>query len=88
MGNGQTIKMDKSISNLKFPLAPMGVLAPGSAQARPSPQPLIDTNGNFSARMSGGKHFKFFNKKIKLPPMGEGVPPNWDKLGQPLLGEK
>ena len=29
----------------KFPLAPMGVLAPGSAHARPSAQPHIDTSG-------------------------------------------
>ena len=38
----------------KFPLAPMGVLAPGSAHARPSARPPIDTSGNFSAHMSGG----------------------------------
>ena len=39
----------------KIPLAPMGVLAPGSAHARPSAQPPIDTSGNFSAHMSGGE---------------------------------
>ena len=38
----------------KIPLAPMGVLAPGSAHARPSAQPPIDTSGHFSAHMSGG----------------------------------
>ena len=38
----------------KNPLAPMGVLAPGSAHARPSARPPIDTSGNFSADMSGG----------------------------------
>ena len=38
----------------KIPLAPMGVLAPGSSQARPSAWPPIDTSGNFSAHMSGG----------------------------------
>ena len=38
----------------KFPLAPMGVLAPGSAHARPSARPPIDTSGNFSDHMSGG----------------------------------
>ena len=32
----------------------MGVLAPGSAHARPSAQPPIDTSGNFSAHISGG----------------------------------
>ena len=36
----------------KFPLTPMGVLAPGSAHARPSAQPPIDVSGNFPARMS------------------------------------
>jgi len=36
----------------KFPLAPMGVLAPGSGHARPSAQPPIDTIGNFSAHKS------------------------------------
>ena len=32
----------------------MGVLAPGSAHARPSTWPPINTSGNFSAHMSGG----------------------------------
>ena len=44
----------KSDNIFKFPLAPMGVLAPGSAHARPSARPPIDTSGNFSAHMSGG----------------------------------
>jgi hypothetical protein len=40
----------------------MGVLAPGSAHARPSAQPPIDTSGNFSAQVFGRgstnlKHF-------------------------------
>ena len=30
----------------KFPVAPMGVLAPGSAHARPSARPPITTSGN------------------------------------------
>jgi hypothetical protein len=30
----------------------MGVFAPGSAHARPSAQPPIDTRGNFPAHMS------------------------------------
>ena len=30
----------------------MGVLAPGSAHARPSAQPPIGTSGNFPARVS------------------------------------
>ena len=37
---------------LKFPLAPMGVLAPVSAHAGPSAQSPIGTSGNFPARMS------------------------------------
>jgi hypothetical protein len=36
----------------EFPLAPMGVLALGSAHARPSARPPIDTSGNFPAHMS------------------------------------
>ena len=36
----------------KFPLAPMGVLAPVSAHAGPSAQPPIGTSGNFPARVS------------------------------------
>ena len=39
---------------IQIPLAPMGVLAPGSAHARPSARLPIDTSGNFSAHMSGG----------------------------------
>ena len=31
----------------RFPLAPMGVLAPGSEHARPSAQPPIDSSRNF-----------------------------------------
>ena len=33
----------------EIPIAPMGVLAPGSAHARPSARPPIDTSGNFCA---------------------------------------
>ena len=36
----------------KFPLAPMGVLAPGSAHTTPSARPPIGTGGNFPARVS------------------------------------
>ena len=36
----------------EIPLAPMGVLAPGSAHARPSARLTIDTSGNFPAHMS------------------------------------
>ena len=41
---------------VKFPLTPMGVLAPGSARARPSAQPPIDGSGNFPARVSVKSH--------------------------------
>ena len=41
---------DKNVS--KFPLPPMGVLAPSSAHARPSARPPINTSGNFPAHMS------------------------------------
>ena len=40
----------ENITCLKFPLAPMGVLAPGSAHARPSAWPPIDVSGNFTAQ--------------------------------------
>jgi hypothetical protein len=42
------------ISKLReeIPLTPMGVLAPGSAHARPSAQPPIDVSENFPAHMS------------------------------------
>ena len=43
---------------LKFPLAPMGALAPGSVHARPSAQAPIDTNGNF-------RHVSASNSSIK-----------------------
>ena len=36
----------------KIPLAPMGVLAPGSAHARPSALPPIKASEKFSAHMS------------------------------------
>jgi hypothetical protein len=36
---------------LLIPLTPMGVLAPGSAHARPSAQPPIDVSGNFPVHL-------------------------------------
>ena len=45
------LSLDKDIF---FPLAPRGVLAPGSAHARPSAQPPIDTSGNISVHVSKG----------------------------------
>jgi hypothetical protein len=43
----------KNNKEKEFPLAPMGVLADGSAHSRPSAQPPIDTRGIFSAQVSG-----------------------------------
>ena len=40
-------------SSERFVLAPMGAIAPGSANARPSAQAPIDTSRNFSAQVSG-----------------------------------
>ena len=37
----------------KFPLSPMGALAPGSEHARPSAQPPIDTSRNLLVQVSG-----------------------------------
>ena len=48
----------------------MGVLTPGSAHARPSAQPHIDTSGNFSASGRGGK-----KKPKQSTPQGQGGPP-------------
>jgi hypothetical protein len=36
----------------KIPIAPIGVLAPGSAHNRPSARPPIDTSGIFTPHMS------------------------------------
>ena len=52
----------RSLRIRKFPLAPMWVLAPGSAHARTSAQPPIETSGNFSAHVSGRGGGKFFEK--------------------------
>ena len=49
---GNNNKTKKKKKYLKFPLAPMGVLTPGSAHARPSARPPIDTSGNFPAPVS------------------------------------
>ena len=52
------VKIKKAITKFllktwkEFPLAPMGVLAPGSAHARPSALPPIDNSGNFTAHVS------------------------------------
>jgi hypothetical protein len=48
----------------KFPLAPMGVIAPGSAHARPSARPPIDTSGYFPAPVSAEWPSAFKTVKI------------------------
>ena len=45
---------------IKFPLAPMGVLAPVSAHAGHSAQPPIGTSENFPARVSAKSIFPNF----------------------------
>ena len=40
-----------------IPLTPMGVLALGSAHARPSAQPTIDVSGNFLAHVFAESRF-------------------------------
>ena len=55
----------------------MGVLAPGSAHARPSARPPIDTSRNFSAHMSwgGGKIVVDFSREIEAEEeAGQGGP--------------
>ena len=65
----------KKIFLSKFPLAPMGVLASGSAHARPSARPPIGTSRNFPARMSAEwtsatKTAKIGPKYLKIDPRG------------------
>ena len=65
------IASNSAFCMVKFLLAPMGVLTPGSAHSRPSAQPPIDTIGIFLAQVSGrgskhlkiSKHFSFFSEK-------------------------
>ena len=57
--------INKKKTKIKFPLTPMGVLAPGSAHARPSAQPPIDMSGNFPAHVSAESPSKFSEKKQK-----------------------
>ena len=56
--------LQKNKKCLEFPLTPMGVLALGSARARPSAQPPIDMSGNFPAHVSAespSKNLKHYN---------------------------
>jgi hypothetical protein len=54
----------------------MGVLAPGSAHARPSARPPIDTSGNFPAHVSAESLFEIsqFSGKNRVILGGRGVP--------------
>ena len=45
-------KIELLLAKEKISLPPKGVLAPGSAHARPSAQPPIDPSGNFSPQVS------------------------------------
>ena len=56
-------KVSKRGRKKKFPLAPMGVLAPGSAHARPSAQPPSTLAEIFGARVCRVT-FKIFKKKL------------------------
>ena len=63
------------IKTNKILLTPMGVLAPGSAHARPSAQPPITMSGNFPAHVSAESPSKFSKKnkkKLKIAPRGPG----------------
>ena len=57
--------MKKKKRRRRIPLAPMGVLAPGSAHARPSARPPIDTSGNFPAPVFAEWPSAF--KTVKIP---------------------
>ena len=57
------------VSFNKFPLAPMGVLALGSAHAGPSAQPAINTSGYLLVYISAEKP-STFSKKPKNRPQG------------------
>ena len=46
--SGQMLTIFQMKYNKKFPLAPMGTLAPMSAHSRPSAQAPIETRGHFS----------------------------------------
>jgi hypothetical protein len=56
----------------------MGVLAPGSAQSRPSVQPPIDVSGNFPAHLSAESLFEIspFSGQNRVILGGGGGPRN------------
>jgi hypothetical protein len=61
----------------KFPLAPMGAIAPGSAHGRPSAEAPIDTSGkcsiDFSPFQAILSTFSFFWKSSAHTPLGPKV---------------
>ena len=69
---GKKRKKKKRKIYKKFPLAPMGVLAPRSAHARPSARPPIDTSGNFPPPVSAEWPSAF--KTVKIFEGVGGVP--------------
>ena len=62
------VKMFPQENIMKFPLAQMGVLVPGSAHARPFTRPPIDTSGNFPAHMSAESPLNISPNLQQLPP--------------------
>ena len=50
----------------KFPLTPMGVLAPGSAHVGPFIQPPIDVSENFPAHMSTESPSNIFPNPLEV----------------------
>ena len=72
-------KIKKTVKLKVIPLAPMGVLAPGSAHARPSARPPIDTSGNFQAHVSAEQLFEIslFSGQNRVILGGRGGPRNF-----------
>jgi hypothetical protein len=71
----------------KIPLVPMGVLPPGSAHARPSAGPPIDTSGNFPAHVSAESLFEIspFSGQNRVILGGRGGPQNIFFIGNLLF---
>ena len=55
------------LRSYEFSLAPIGALAPGSAHARHSAQPPIDTSRNFSAQVLPQILFQNFRDIARKP---------------------
>ena len=63
----------------------MWVLASGSAHARPSARPPIDTGENFPAHVSAESTSRFHYKVVEASLSGEKKPINLKKGGGPKL---